>query len=290
MIYIVTPVYNRKTFTQNYLKALEEQTVKDFKVIIVDDGSTDGTSEMIEQEFPNVILLKEKGDLWWSAATNIGIEYAKKQNATYIMTLNDDTVPTSNYMEEMIKTAKEHPKALLGAFAIDADTEKAIFAGENLHWNSCSFHNVLDTLPKEAPLTGLQEVNLFPGRGLLIPIEVFNTIGMYDAKNFPQTVADLDFTARAFNAGYKIYCNLNAKIKIYPEESGGVGIRKNKSWKNYYLHLFGMRGAGNIKWFAKFSLKNTPKKYLIQCLTIGTTRRIVGYLRDWAKESYNERK
>ena len=56
---IVAPIYNRKKFTQNYLSALSKQSVKDFKVIILDDGSTDGTSEMIEQEFPKVILLKE---------------------------------------------------------------------------------------------------------------------------------------------------------------------------------------------------------------------------------------
>lgn len=286
MIFIVTPVFNRKEFTRNYLRALSEQTVKDFKVIIVDDGSTDGTSEMIKKEFTSVILLQEEGDLWWAEATNIGVKYALAQGATYVMTLNDDTVPTSDYIEKMLFAIEEKPNALLGAFAVGADTGKPIFGGEKLHWNTCSFENILTNV-SDNDLHGFHEVNIFPGRGLLIPVNVFNDIGFYDSKNFPQTVADLDFTARAFNAGYKIYCNYDAKIKIYPEESGGVGIRKNKSWKNYYLHLFGMRGAGNLKWFTIFSLKNTPKKYLIQCLGIGISRRVVGYLRDWVKEKFN---
>jgi len=285
MIFIVTPVYNRKEFTQNYLTALSAQIVQDFKVVIVDDGSTDGTSEMIEEEFPEVILLKEKGDLWWAEATNIGIKYALAHDATYVMTLNDDTVPTSDYIEKMIFWMEKKPNVLLGALAIDTDTDKPIYGGEILDWNSCSFENILSNVSDDN-LNGLHEVNIFPGRGLLIPVRVFNDIGFYDSKNFPQTVADLDFTARAFTAGYKIYCNYDAKIKIYPEESGGVGLRKNKSWKNYYLHLFGMRGGGNLKWFTVFSLKNTPKKYLIQCLSIGISRRIVGYLRDWIKEAY----
>jgi len=289
MIFIVTPVYNRIEFTRNYLKALSEQTVQDFKVIIVDDGSTDGTFEMIEKEFPEVILLKEDGDLWWAEATNIGVKYALEHNATYVMTLNDDTVPTSDYIEKMLFWIYKKPDALLGAFAVDADTGKPIYGGEILHWSTCAFKNIL-THKVNNDLDGLYEVNVFPGRGLLIPVCVFNDIGFYDSKNFPQTIADLDFTARAFNAGYKIYCNYDAKIKIYPEESGGVGIRKNKSWKNYYLHLFGMRGAGNIKWFTIFAIKNSPKKYLFQCLSIGLSRRIVGYLRDWIKEGYNDKK
>ena len=287
MIYIVTPVYNRKTFTQNYLKALEEQTIKDFKIIIIDDGSTDGTSEMIKEHFPNTILIEEKeGDLWWTEATNIGVKYALEQGADYIMTLNDDTLPEADYIEKMLISMKEYPDALLGAFAINVKNGNPVYGGEMIHWNNCSFQ-VKKLSSNEH---GLHEVNIFPGRGLVIPAKVFEEVGLYDSKNFPQTVADFDFTVRAHQAGYKIYCNNDAKIKIYPDESGGIGIRKNKSWKNYYLHLFGPRGAGNLKWFVKFILKNSPKKYLAQCLFFGISRRVGGYLRDWIKESYNGEK
>lgn len=286
MIFIITPVYNRRKFTQNYLKALAKQTGKDFKVIIVDDGSTDGTAEMIETEFPEVILLKEKGDLWWAEATNVGVRYAIEQGADYVMTLNDDTVPQKDYIENMIDGSSQKPNALLGAFAIDANSGRPIFGGEILDWSRCSFRGILNGFADEE-LYGLHEVNGFPGRGLLIPVKVFTQIGLYDSKHFPQTIADLDFTARAVNAGYEIYCNYDAKIKIYPEESGGVGLRKKKSWRNYYLHLFGVRGAGNLKWFIVFALKNAPRKYLAQCLVFGVAKRVFGYPRDWIKEVYS---
>lgn len=289
MIYIVTPVYNRKNFTQNYLKALRKQTVKDFKTIIVDDGCTDGTAEMIEEEFPEVILLREKGDLWWTAATNIGIKYALKQNdVEYIMTLNDDTVPYEDYIEKMLISAKKHPDALFGAFTVDADSKKPLFGGKIMDWKKCGMYPLIERY-SDGEYTGLHEVNVFPGRGLLIPKKVFSDIGFYDEKNFPQTVADDDFALRATNFGYKIYCNYDARIKEYPEESGGVGLRKEKSWKNYYQHLFGMRGAGNLKWFSIFVIKNAPKKYLLSCLIIGNARRIFGYLRDWIKESIKQK-
>ena len=283
MIYIITPVFNRKDFTQSYLAALAKQTKQGFKTIIVDDGSTDGTAEMIEKQFPDVILLKEQGDLWWAEATNIGIRYAIDAGADYVMTLNDDTLPDSNYIEQMQFQSQLKPKALLGAFAVNAENNQPVFGGEVLNWKTGDFENVLDKLSADQ-YHGLHPVNVFPGRGLLIPVEVFKNIGFYDSKNFPQTIADLDFTARATNAGYEIYCNYDAKIKIYPEESGGVSLRKEKSLKNYYRHLFSQRGAGNLKWFSVFAFKNAPKRYLISYWFIGVARRMGGYLIEWGKE------
>jgi len=284
MIYIVTPVFNRKEFTRNYLKALSRQTSKEFKIIIVDDGSNDGTPEMVKEEFPEVILLREEGDLWWAEATNVGVRYAIEQNAEYIMTLNDDTIPAENYIEQMINWSKQKPNALLGAAAVDAESGSIVFGGEYLSWkNGGSRKNLLDTIPVDKR-KGLHRVNFFPGRGLLIPREVFDEIGLYDSKNFPQTVADNDFTIRADFAGYEIYCNYDAIIQMYPEESGGTKLIKDKSWKNYYQHLFGMRGAGNLKWFTIFAFKNAPKRYLLGYWLNGVAHRMGGYLLEWLKE------
>jgi len=279
MIYIVTPVFNRKEFTKNYLSALQKQTDKEFKVIIVDDGSTDGTAEMIEAEFPDVILLKEKGDLWWAEATNIGVRYALEHKADYIMTLNDDTIPQEDYIENMIKWSKKKPKACLGALAIDHHTGELIYGGGLHSWKNAKTTQLLDIL-NENERTGLHQVNFFPGRGLLIPREIFETIGLYDSKNFPQTVADYDFTYRVINAGYTIYCNYDAKIKIFPNESAVQKIFDNKSLQNYYKHLFSLRGGGNLKFFIKVTIKNSPKKYLFQYLVRGISARLLSY---WVK-------
>jgi len=283
MIYIITPVFNRMDLTKNYLIALRNQTNKNFKIIIVDDGSTDGTVDLIESCFPEVILLKKKGNLWWAEATNIGVKHALKEGASYIMTLNDDTIPFKDYIEKMYYWIEKEKNALLGAFAVDVHTNKAVFGGELLNWRSGKYENVLNGIALEERY-GLKEVNVFPGRGLLIPTKVFQDIGFYDSKNFPQTVSDLDFTCRAYSAGYKIYCNYDAKIKIYTNESATISLRENKSLKKYFQHLFGIKGGGNLKWFIIFSLKNAPKKYLIFYMFRGILARVLGYPRDWIKD------
>jgi len=282
MIYIVTPVFNRIQFTEAYLRALSAQTDNHFEVIIVDDGSTDGTAEMIKKKYPNVILLEQVGDLWWAEATNVGVKHAIAAGASHVLTLNDDTLPEPNFIEKMNYWSKQFPDALLGALAVNEANDEVVFAGEIHNWKSDISTFALDTVDV-AKRVGLHEVNIFPGRGLLVPIEVFDEIGFYDSKNFPQTIADLDFALRATEFGFKMYCNYDARIKIYVDESATVALIKNRSWKNYYRHLFSIRGGGNLKWFTLFTFKNAPKRYVIQYWLKGMSRRIGGYLLQWAR-------
>ena len=233
---------------------------------------------MIEYNFPNVVLLKEKGDLWWAEATNIGVKFAIDNGATHIITLNDDTVPENDFIEKMMYWASIKPNVLLGAVGVSNKTNKIIFGGKNIDWKNRSIKDLLDTLD-ENELYGLHEVNFFPGRGLLVPVEVFNEIGFYDSKNFPQTIADLDFTHRAYDAGYKIFCNYDAKIMIYEDESANSYYKKNKSIKNYMMHLFSKKGGGNIFRFIKYAYKNCPKEYLFLFILRGLFGRLLGYWR-----------
>ena len=231
-LFIIIPVYNRKEFTKNCLLSLRSQTVQNFTVVVVDDGSTDGTSELLKAEFPEVVVLYGDGNLWWSASTNLGINFALQHNAEYIMTLNDDTIATENYIEKMFFWVKQKPNALLGAFAVDAVSKKPIYGGEKINWFNAGKTLLLDQVDSGKQF-GLHSVSHFPGRGLLIPAKVFSVIGMFDDKHFPQSLADFDFTHRAVKLGFEIFCNFDAKLLIYPQESGDAKLRQKKSWKKY---------------------------------------------------------
>lgn len=282
-LFVIIPVYNRKKYTHECLISIRNQTYKDIKTIVIDDGSTDGTGEMIRDEFPDVILLQGDGNLWWTKAINIGVKYALEEGAEYILTLNDDTILSENYIEKMIYWAKRKEDALLGSLAFDFKTKKPVYGGEIINWKKAKFDPLLDKLsPNE--LTGLRRVSHFPGRGLLIPTQVFKKMGLFDEKHFPHYVADYDFTHRAERNGFEIYCNYDATLYVHFEESGDYQLRKNKSLKNYYQHLFGKKGGGNLKIFTKFAFINCPKKYLPAFLTIGLLKRMFGYLFDWFNE------
>ena len=285
MIYIIVPVHNRKEFTRNCIISLRNQTCKDFSIIIIDDGSTDGTKEMLESEFPEVVLLKADGNLWWTKAINIGIKYALGKNAEYILTLNNDTILFEDYIEKMIYWASAIKTALLGSLAFDFETKIPIYGGELINWKKASFVPLLDKLnPND--LTGLRRVSHYPGRGLLIPTKVFNKMGLFDEKHFPHYAADFDFTHRAERNGFEVYCNYDARLYMFPEESGDSRIRETKTIKNYFLHLFSIKGGGNLRTFIVYGIRNCPPKYIFSFLIIGISKRILGYLIDWFSQLF----
>jgi GT2 family glycosyltransferase len=287
-LFIVIPVHNRMEFTRKCLVSLSRQTVTEFHVVVVDDGSTDGTREMIQTQFPTVSVLRGDGNLWWTRATNLGVQYALDRGAKYLMTLNDDVLATDNFVEKMMLWAEREPKALLGAIALDHVTGKPVYGGEIINWKRASYIHLLDLLKPEEQ-HGLHAVTHLPGRGLLIPADVIRKIGLFDASHFPQAAADHDFTHKAIRAGYSAFCNYDAQVLVYPDSLTGLHSRKNKSFKNYLNHLFGIKGGANVVYFFFYAVRNCPMHILPLYLTIGLSRRVFGYLCDWLQELFHAR-
>ena len=276
MLYIVIPVFNRWRYTQACLESLRTQTTQDFRVVVVDDGSTDETAAALVRDYPEVEVVQGDGNLFWTAGVNRGIERALALGADRVMTLNNDVLAAPDFVAQMLAAADSHPTVVLGAYELDAATGEAIYAGELLDFRTNTRHDLLVELPTEQRV-GLHPVTYLPGRGLLIPKAVIDKIGLFDEKRLPHYMADFDYTSVARRAGFQVLINYAAKLSTYPEESGQTLTRKQRSAKGYVQHLFGIRGGGNMVNFTHFALKNCPKPYLPYFLLNGYARRLVGY-------------
>jgi GT2 family glycosyltransferase len=261
MLYIVIPVFNRWRYTQECLKSLRLQSSLAFRTIVVDDGSTDETAAALARDYPEVEVVTGNGNLFWTAGVNLGIRRALALGATQVLTLNNDVVAAPDFVAKMLAVATQRPSAVLGALEFDAATGEAIYGGERLDFKTNTRHDLLEELPP-SQRTGLHPVTYLPGRGLLIPKAVIDKIGLFDEKRLPHYLADFDYTSVARRAGFPVYCNYDAHLSTYPEESGQTLTRKQRSLKGYLQHLFGIRGGGNMVNFTHFALKNCPKPYL----------------------------
>jgi len=124
-------------------------------------------------------------------------------------------------------------------------------------------------------------VTHLPGRGLLIPKNVFCRIGLFNENDFPHYLADYDFTHRAFTAGFELFCNFDSILYVYPNESGDKLNRKKRNLKNFINHITAINGGGNLWIFTQYVRKNCPSNYKLTFWLKGALQRVLGF---WIKQ------
>lgn len=118
---VIIPNFNGKAYLYGCLSSLEQQTCEDFEVILVDNGSTDGSSVWTAVHYPFVHLIELPENLGFCKAVNEGIKAAR---TPYVLLLNNDTEVEETFIEEMLAGIKRHPKAFPAGqkcFSITAD-------------------------------------------------------------------------------------------------------------------------------------------------------------------------
>ncbi len=257
-ISIVTPVHNNIEHTLTFLKSVNKIKYDNFETIIIDDGSTDGTSEKLKETHPEVIVLKGDGNLWWSGSTNLGVQYALSNGTDYIFTINNDVELDANIFASLVKTTEAKPKSVIGCIIFYMnDHDRVWYFGGDL---SDKIADIEMYKGKAADFTKLTETGVLTGMGVFIPAEVFKEIGDYDAKNFPQYFADSDFSLRAKAAGYTLYVDPTAKV--YSDVgSSWIRAKLKKPTPGFIYQLFFKdRSPHSIKIRYKFYKRYWPKQ------------------------------
>lgn len=245
MIYVIIPVHNRKELTRNCLVFLKRQTFRDFKCVVIDDGSTDGTGDMISAEFPEVLILRGDGSLWWTKSVNMGISRVLPlcTKDDFILTLNDDIIIEDDFLSNIAKCAESNPGLLIGAMLIDDKSKRIVFP-------------VIKN--KDRTFLGAQDViktDRLVGRGMLIPIRVFEKIGLFDEK-LPQSAADEDFSINAKKSGFGMI--ISARSVIYTNESKEEKMRLDIiNPVEYAKWIFAIKNPFNIRTRFIFNKKHS---------------------------------
>ena len=120
---IIIVSYNTKELTQNCIQSVFEQTKDiDFEVIVSDNGSSDGSIEMIKKNFPHVMLIENKANIGFGAANNRALRIAKGK---YIFYLNSDTILLNNavkiFFDYWENSAEKEKLGALGCVLFDAE-------------------------------------------------------------------------------------------------------------------------------------------------------------------------
>jgi GT2 family glycosyltransferase len=218
-IEIVTPVHNRIEETILCLNSLArvDRTGLDIHIIIVDDGSTDGTAQTVAAKYPEVEIISGDGSLWYTAGTNRGLEAALRNDPHYILAINNDSIFDSDCIQRLVACAQKDPRSVVGPVLLDRSLPHKVFQvgprwelwrGGYRHW----FRQTVWTLPK-APF----EVELIVGNCVLYPAKAVREAGLMDERRLPQ-FGDVEYTPRMRRLGWRLLIEPRARVFCKPND------------------------------------------------------------------------
>jgi GT2 family glycosyltransferase len=283
---IIIPTYNRKNYLSRLLAQLKNQVLSEVEMSItaVVDGSTDGTLEMLESEFPQVNILQGSGQWWWTKSINEGCKFALKNGSHAVLLMNDDTEIDENYLETLLNHAEQQPGAIIGSLNITrTQPYKIYFSGiKHITWwkaKSTRYHNLFAPYDSQLTLTGLHPSILLMGRGMLIPASVFEKIGFFDEKSFPQYKADLDFTLRANENSIKTFISWDSLVYSHLELTGKGVTYKKQSFFAFLKSFFQENSMTNLVHSFHYYRKHCPFFLLPLSFFIDKLRLIYSFLK-----------
>ena len=218
---IVIPNYNGKHFMEPCLSSLSEQTYKDFHILVVDNASSDGSIEYMEENYPDIELIKLQKNYGFSKAVNIGIQHSR---TPYVILLNNDTTVDTRYVEEMVKAIEKSPKIFsVSSKMIQMYHPELIDSAGDLYtllgWGVCRGCG-----RPVSNYTKYDEIFTACAGAAIYRRSVFDEIGYFDENHFAY-LEDIDIGYRARIYGYyNMYC---PTALVYHVGSGTSGSKYN---------------------------------------------------------------
>lgn len=231
LVSIVMLAWNRKDEVEIGLREMRQLTYPNLEMIVVDNGSTDGTAQMVYEKFPevNVVRLHKNTGM---TGYNVGFATARGK---YVIMLDDDSHLAPEAVETMVNLWEAGAEDNIGVMA---------FRVMNPHLGSLVTHLWEERLC-HAPPGREREITSFAACGAAVRRDVLDRVGYFDDDFFIYATED-DLAIRIWDAGYKII--YEPRCLSYHRES-----RKQRSWKRYG------RGFRNAAWF---NLKHLPWRFL----------------------------
>ena len=223
LVSIIILNWNGKDYTGSCLQSIYKNTnYGAYEIIVVDNGSTDGSQEMIKSKFPKVRLIENKRNVGFAGGNNIGI---RASSGDYVFLLNNDTLVTKNWMGKMVGVMESDEKiGVLGPHLPENEKSETYYGGGSIDDSGAAKHS----FSRKAG-----EFEQVGGAAFMIRREVIDEIGVLDEGFFPIYFEETDYCFRVADAGWKVFFTPDTKIIHFGSK---LTSKKPLSWNFFVIN------------------------------------------------------
>lgn len=262
-IQVVILNWNRREDTLACLESLYHGQSMPFSVIVVDNGSTDGSLPAIEERFPQVIQLRLNENIGFASGTNHGLRHALEAGADFVLALNNDTIVDPDCIPTLLKFAKAEYGILAPLIYYYSRPDAIWAAGGKTHPLLLERHDPWAGRSDPGQWPDRIEQDFVTGCAMLLSRQFLTAAGMFD-ECFRLYYEDSDLCLRAKEAGYKIATIPAAKIwhKV-ATSSGGSDSPNERYWmarssvRYFSKHAHGMQIPAVLIWRSASAIRTS---------------------------------
>jgi len=253
---IVVLNYNGRNYLQNCLRSIHQLVYPFIEVIVVDNGSTDGSVDLVKREAPSVTLLANEENLGFSEGNNRGMKVAKGK---YILLVNNDVILTPESVSELVKVMEQDCSIGMAA------SKSLLMDCPHIVERICSlltpigFLNHIGLFARDKGFDRVIEVFSPVAASLMLRKDILESLGGFDDKFFLY-FEETDLAWRLWLSGYKV---VFVPHSVVLHKSGGVLGKASLSFKQY--HSFRNRIRALLKNLQLKSLLWIVPLHLIFC-------------------------
>ena len=226
LVSIIVVNYNGKHFLKDCLTSILHASYPNMEIILVDNGSNDGSVEFVKNNFPNVKTIVNDKNLGFAKANNIGYHFA---NGEYILFLNNDTIVTKDFLTNLVKVLRSDSRigACESKILLLDDPKKIDCVGSYLTPSGFLYH-----LGWGKPDGYDKIIQIFSAKGvcMLFKREVLEQIGLFD-EDFFAYFEETDLCWRVWLTGYQI---LFVPTSVVYHKVGGTSSKMPKSFIQFH--------------------------------------------------------
>ena len=258
-----------------------------FTIVLMDDGSQDGTAEAARSVRPETVVLRGTGDAWFGGGTAAAVDECFARGCEFVVMLNPDTLIPGADVMRLVRYAAEHPRTIAAALVVEQGREDRIaWAGSRrFRLAPLPVYTQRYVQKRGAPVTAVgsipYEVDEAHARAVVVSREIYDEIGTLDWKAFPHYGSDSDYSLRALAHGIRIVVVPSVRARLAVDNSG-MALQSRRFSRDRFRevrdYLTKQKNGDALRVLWRLNKRHLPKHAVIPSylfnLGLGVARRL----------------